>query len=267
MSDLPALDEPCAFIVVAENDQRGPFTLDVLIGEVLAGRLYDSTPIWWPGLPDWTTIAAHAGIVAELQRRHAAFTAQAQQVPPAVAPVTPVPAPLPSTPFAVDQTAAPTYPVAGQDFSTAMFGSPDQAVPVQPVLEPQPLPDHTATVWPVAEPVQPQQVVPAEPQFTEIPTGQDVPAEVAGGLDADVPFVTASPFTPAGTPPMVPEPAAPPVAAPVVPEPAAAPAPAPVAPAPVALDPVAVRNYSSLVDRSRLRAEHRSRIESVDAQF
>ncbi len=75
MTDLPPLDADIAYVVVAENDQRGPYQLEVLITEVLGGRIYDSTPIWWPGLPEWTTIAAHPGIAAELQRRRDAYAA------------------------------------------------------------------------------------------------------------------------------------------------------------------------------------------------
>ena len=77
MTDLPPLHESMAYVVVAENDQRGPYPLDVLIGEVVAGRLYGTEPIWWPGLPEWTTIGSHPGLVAEIQRRHAAASAPA----------------------------------------------------------------------------------------------------------------------------------------------------------------------------------------------
>ena len=66
MSDLPPLDQPQAYIVVGPNDQRGPYTLDLLIGEVVAGRLHDATPIWWPGLGEWTTMNANPGVAAEV---------------------------------------------------------------------------------------------------------------------------------------------------------------------------------------------------------
>ncbi len=71
MSDLPPLDQPQAHVVVGPNDQRGPYALELLISEVIAGRLSDETPVWWPGLPDWTTMGAHPGVAAELQRRRA----------------------------------------------------------------------------------------------------------------------------------------------------------------------------------------------------
>ena len=71
MSDLPPLDQPQAHVVVGPNDQRGPYALELLISEVIAGRLSDETPVWWPGLPDWTTMGSHPGVAAELQRRRA----------------------------------------------------------------------------------------------------------------------------------------------------------------------------------------------------
>ena len=52
MTDLPPLEEPQAYVVVGPDDQRGPYTMELLIGEVLAGRLSDATPVWWPGLSD-----------------------------------------------------------------------------------------------------------------------------------------------------------------------------------------------------------------------
>ena len=260
MSDLPPLHDDLAYVVVAENDQRGPYQLEVLITEVLGGRIHDSTPIWWPGLAEWTTIAAHPGLSAEIQRRRDAYAAAQPVVPsPSVEP-TPDPQPTlgmfgqsaPQDPAPVDPTQAPVYTNPGQDYSTDLYAGSGMAAPVTPAVEPQAVPEHAAPVLPVAEPVQPAPANPADPYGQQVPTGQQVPAEVTGGIEADVP--AASPFAPAAD-----------AVAPVVAEaPVAVPA---AAPAPSSLDPVAARNYSSLVDRSRLRSEHRARIQSVDEQF
>ncbi|MFM7063187.1 MAG: GYF domain-containing protein, partial [Actinomycetes bacterium] len=178
MTDLPPLDDDIAYVVVAENDQRGPYQLEVLITEVLAGRIYDSTPIWWPGLPEWTTIAAHPGIAAELQRRRDAYAAASGAAVPQPSPMGPPPAgPSPAPTLGMfgqsvagaaapaDQTQAPVYSNPGQDYSTDLYAGSGVAAPVSPVLEPQP-----------------GAAVPADPQFQQVPPGQQVPAQVAGGL-------------------------------------------------------------------------------------
>jgi hypothetical protein len=96
MSDLPPLHDDIAYVVVAENDQRGPYQLEVLITEVLGGRIHDSTPIWWPGLAEWTTIAGHPGLAEEIQRRRDAYAASNPVVPPPVPTLPPAePAPQP----------------------------------------------------------------------------------------------------------------------------------------------------------------------------
>lgn len=77
MTDLPPLEEPQAYVVVGPDDQRGPYTLELLVGEVLAGRLSDATPVWWPGLADWTTMAGHRSLADEIQRRRSATSATA----------------------------------------------------------------------------------------------------------------------------------------------------------------------------------------------
>ena len=69
MSDLPPLEQPQAYVVVGPNDQRGPYTMELLISEVIAGRLSEATPVWWPGLADWTTMGGHPGVAGELARR------------------------------------------------------------------------------------------------------------------------------------------------------------------------------------------------------
>ncbi len=110
MTDLPPLDQPQSYVVVGPDDQRGPYTLELLVEEVVAGRLNDNTPVWWPGLADWTTMSAHPGVAAEIARRRGAPDPSAQ-VPfaaPAPAPVAQAPAaPAPVAP------AEPGYP-AGQ---------------------------------------------------------------------------------------------------------------------------------------------------------
>ena len=94
MSDLPPLDQPQAHVVVGPNDQRGPYALELLISEVIVGRLSDETPVWWPGLPDWTTMGSHPGVAAELQRRRAPAPAPA----PGWADPAPQPAPAEAQP-------------------------------------------------------------------------------------------------------------------------------------------------------------------------
>lgn len=74
MSDLPPLDQPLAWVVVHGNEQAGPYTLDLLITEVVAGRLSDSTPVWWPPLRDWTTIASSPDLLDEIARRRGAMS-------------------------------------------------------------------------------------------------------------------------------------------------------------------------------------------------
>ncbi len=69
MTDLPPLDQPNAYVVLGPDDQRGPYTLELLISEVVAGRLQDATPVWWPGIGDWTTFSANPAVAAEIQRR------------------------------------------------------------------------------------------------------------------------------------------------------------------------------------------------------
>lgn len=90
MSDLPPLDQPQAYVVIGPDDQRGPYTMELLVSEVVAGRLDENTPVWWPGLADWTTMSAHPGVAAEVARRRGA---PAQPAPMAFAPPTAPPPP------------------------------------------------------------------------------------------------------------------------------------------------------------------------------
>lgn len=69
MDDLPPLDEPIAWVVVREHERVGPYTLNLLIEEVLADRLSPTTPVWWPPLVDWTTISGFAPLWAEIHAR------------------------------------------------------------------------------------------------------------------------------------------------------------------------------------------------------
>lgn len=112
MSDLPPLDQPQAHVVVGPNDQRGPYALELLISEVVAGRLSDETPVWWPELADWTTMGSHPGLAAELQRRRAPAPAPAPAwADPAVQPA-PAPEPVAEAPTQPEPTADPFAPPA-----------------------------------------------------------------------------------------------------------------------------------------------------------
>lgn len=116
MSDLPPLDAPQAYVVVAPDDQRGPYTVELLIGEVLAGRLSDATPVWWPGLPDWTTMGGHPGLAAEIARRRDAAAAPA----PAWAPDPAAPSTAPEPTY--EAPASYEAPAAAYD-SSATYGA------------------------------------------------------------------------------------------------------------------------------------------------
>ncbi len=124
MSDLPPLDQPQAHVVVGPNDQRGPYALELLISEVIAGRLSDETPVWWPGLPDWTTMGSHPGVAAELQRRRAPAAAPAAPTPGWADPTQPVPAPAEAQPAyaapAGTTTADPFSPPSEDDIEDAV---------------------------------------------------------------------------------------------------------------------------------------------------
>lgn len=121
MSDLPALDQPQSYVVVGPDDQRGPYTLELLVSEVVEGRLNENTPVWWPGLADWTTMGAHPGVAAEIARRRGA--------------------PEPTAPMAFAPPVAPPPP---QDPAVASAGPAErqpQEVPYQPEPAPEPMVD------------------------------------------------------------------------------------------------------------------------------
>lgn len=134
MSDLPPLDQSQAYVVVGPNDQRGPYTMELLISEVIAGRLSEATPVWWPGLADWTTMGGHPGVVDELARRRAATAPAAPGWADPSAAADPYAAPAAADPYAA--------PAAADPFS------PPQSEP-QPDAAPQPEPEPPAD--PVAE--------------------------------------------------------------------------------------------------------------------
>lgn len=205
MSDLPALDQPQAYVVVGPDDQRGPYTLELLIGEVVAGRLHDATPVWWPGLADWTTMTAHPGLAAEIQRRRSPAPGQPPSAfAPPVAP--PPPQAQPDHGAATSQhqqiegygygQSAGGYPAAsapGQDYSSDMYSGYGAAA--TPAVEATPQEEPAAAVSPVAEPVQPPGE-PAEPQEATQMHGDTVAAEVTGG---DAPEVQPAPPPPSGS--------------------------------------------------------------------
>lgn len=75
MAELPSLHDPVTYIVTGPKDQRGPYTLDLICNELLAGRLSNEMLIWWPGMTDWVKVQDHEALQAELQRRRGVETA------------------------------------------------------------------------------------------------------------------------------------------------------------------------------------------------
>ena len=117
MTDLPALEVPQCYVVVGPDDQRGPYTMELLVAEVAAGRLDDNTPVWWPGLADWTTMAAHAGVAAEVARRRS----PAEPAPMAFAP--PAAPPPPQQPTSQQPTPAEAPAPQGEPASEPAGGA------------------------------------------------------------------------------------------------------------------------------------------------
>lgn len=187
MSDLPPLEQPQAYVVVGPNDQRGPYTLELLIGEVLAGRLYDSTPVWWPGLAEWTTMSGHPALAAEIARRRGGYADPQAFAPPAA------PAPAPGqyeqaqSFYESGSPAQATQPVSGQDYSADMYAG--ESVAASPAVDPTPAQEPYAPVQPVAETPQSGDVQPAEAVGETQLHGDTLSAEVTGGTTADVPQV------------------------------------------------------------------------------
>lgn len=119
MTDLPPLDQPQSYVVVGPDDQRGPYTLDLLVSEVAEGRLNENTPVWWPGLADWTTMSAHPGVAAEVARRRG------------------VPDQAVATAFA-----PPAAPPPPQDFAPS-HAEPEVVQPQEVPYQPEPVPEPT----------------------------------------------------------------------------------------------------------------------------
>jgi len=152
MTDLPALDQPQSYVVVGPDDQRGPYTLDLLVSEVVEGRLNENTPVWWPGLPDWTTMSAHPGLAAEIARRRsvsqhngASAFAPSAAPPPPQDPVSAAPQSLEAQPqaaaFQPEPVAEPLVveePVAGVtvEEGTGIFGVRDASDPTHAIEVP-----------------------------------------------------------------------------------------------------------------------------------
>lgn len=236
MTDLPPLDQPQAYVVVGPNDQRGPYTLELLIGEVLAGRLHDATPVWWPGLAEWTTMNSHPGVAAELARRRAGYADPSAYAAPA--PAAPAQYEQPgqyeqATQYAGWEAAAPqpTQPVSGQDYSAEQYAA---AVPV--AADPAPVQAPYAPAVPQQEPA------PAPEAF---PVAEEQPV-------AQAPVADAASWSVAEATPEV-----------VAPDQVQAPEPEPEP----AVHPEHQAAYSSLVDRSRTRAASGDRIREIDGAF
>lgn len=82
MAELPPLHDPVTYIVTGPQDQRGPYTLELICSELIAGRLSQDMLIWWPGMTDWVKVKDHDGLQVELQRRRASQPNQNAPLPP-----------------------------------------------------------------------------------------------------------------------------------------------------------------------------------------
>lgn len=121
MAELPSLHDPVTYIVTGPKDQRGPYTLDLICNELLAGRLSNEMLIWWPGMTDWVKVQDHEALQLELQHRRGVD----------VAPPPPQ-----------------SEPVRAPGLSDPTTSAPGWASP-QPQPEPQPKPG--ATSWSAAD--------------------------------------------------------------------------------------------------------------------
>jgi hypothetical protein len=118
--------------------------MELLISEVIAGRLSEATPVWWPGLADWTTMGGHPGVVDELARRRAATAPAAPGWADPSAAADPYAAPAAADPYAAP--AADPYAAPAADPYAA-------AAAADPFSAPQPEPQPDATPEPEAQPV------------------------------------------------------------------------------------------------------------------
>ncbi len=136
MTDLPPLDQPQAYVVVGPNDQRGPYTMELLISEVVAGRLSDETPVWWPGLADWTTLGGHPAVAAELAARRAPASAPAWADPPVTSQVSEAPVADPyaapvADPFTVSAPDQQSEPIGDPFAPQSMVPEESEVVPAE----------------------------------------------------------------------------------------------------------------------------------------
>jgi len=276
MSDLPPLDQPQAYVVVGPDDQRGPYTLELLIGEVVAGRLHESTPVWWPGLADWTTMSAHPAIAAEIQQRRNPAPAASAFAPPVAVPPPPAEPQAPAQPeqpapgqyqqaetYGYTQSGGgyPAQATPGQDYSTEMYAG--NAVYANPAIDPTPAQEPMAAVSEVDQNVSTAHDAPVEAQDATWMAGETtVAAEVAGGDEADVPsgtvdaditdavVVDAVDITPADFASVDQSPAGFTAAGPAQ-----------------GLDPRDGQAFADLVTRSRARADAASIVADIDSNF
>jgi hypothetical protein len=190
MSELPPLDQPQAHVVVGPNDQRGPYTLELLITEVLAGRLSEETPVWWPGLNDWTTMGAHPGVAGELARRRGTGPAPAWAEPaadPYGVPAAPYAAPG-ADPYAAPAATQPDYGTQAAYGAQPNYGeAPSATSPADPFgsgADPVPSDDEPVD----AEIIEVVEVVEVDPEHVEIFTAlvarSSVRAETQRQVDA-----------------------------------------------------------------------------------
>jgi hypothetical protein len=63
MTELPAPGESAYYAAGPGGDREGPMTQEELATRVRDGRLPDTAHVWWPGLEDWTTLAARPEIL------------------------------------------------------------------------------------------------------------------------------------------------------------------------------------------------------------
>ena len=178
MSDLPPLDQSQAYVVVGPNDQRGPYTMELLISEVLAGRLSEATPVWWPGLADWTTMGGHPGVAGELASRRAAAA-------PADAPAWADPATQPAAdPYA--QPAADPYAQPAADPYAQPAADPYAQPAADPYAQPAADPFAAAAAAPAEVAAQDPDVVDAEVVEVDVAQVDVVDAGGEAPLDAEV---------------------------------------------------------------------------------
>lgn len=89
------MSTPCHYWIVVDEEPRGPMTFD----EAVAAGITGSTPVWRPGLDDWTEAARVEEFAALLDEPPAAEPPAAPETASAPEAVPPVPAaPVPAVP-------------------------------------------------------------------------------------------------------------------------------------------------------------------------